>query len=135
MRPGVYELPVGSRVEDAIEASGGFTLKAARAGINLAARVEDGQQISVPEEGIVRIIGNPALLPGSTVSPGELININTADAAELESLPSIGPALAQAIIDYREANGDFEAIEDIMDVQGIGQATFNAIQGLITVGP
>ena len=135
MRPGVYELPEGSRVQAAIDAAGGFTLSANRSSVNLAALLDDGQQIDVPAEGEVRIIGNPALSPGETLAPGELININTADAAMLETLPAIGPALAQAIVDYRDANGDFETIEAIMDVQGIGQATFDAIRDLITVGP
>jgi competence protein ComEA len=134
MHPGVYTLVVGSRVEDAVQAAGGFTLKADRTGINLAALLSDGQQISVTTLGTARVIGNPNLLPGATLAPGERVNINTADLTELETLPGIGPALGQRIIDYRDENGDFQTTEDIMQVSGIGQATFQELQDLITVG-
>lgn len=134
LRPGVYELRQGSRVEDAIEAAGGFTLKAVRTDINLAALLSDGQQILVPSQSSERIIGDPNL--GSDAGPtlSELVNINTATPEELESLPGIGPVLAQSIIDYRSENGDFLTIEEIMNVPGIGTVTFEAIQDLITVG-
>jgi competence protein ComEA len=134
LRPGVYQFPPGSRLEDAIQAAGGFTLKAVRTEMNLAALLLDGQQIIVPAQSSGRVIGDPN--PGSDAPalPGELININTATLEELDSLPGIGPVLAQSIIDYRTDNGDFLALEEIMNVSGIGQATFDAMQGLITVG-
>jgi competence protein ComEA len=134
LRPGVYELPPGSRVEDAIQAAAGFTLKAVRTEINLAAPLQDGQQILVPSQTAGRLIGDPDLGNAATPSPGELININTATLEELEVLPGIGPVLAQSIIDYRTENGDFLVIEEIMNVSGIGEVTFEAIQDLITVG-
>jgi len=134
LRPGVYQLPLGSRVDDAIQAAGGFTLKAVRADINLAALLSDGQQILVPSQSSGRTIGDPNLNSGPPGQAGELININTATLEELESLPGIGPVLAQGIIDHRDGNGDFLSIEEIMNVSGIGQATFDAIQDLITVG-
>jgi competence protein ComEA len=134
LRPGVYTLAIGSRVQDAIDAAGGFSLKADRTSINQAALLEDGQQITVPAQGAERVIGNPNLVPGATEASGDLININTADLATLETLPGIGPSLAQNIIDYREENGDFSTIEEIMLVPGIGAAKFAAIQDLITVG-
>jgi len=137
LRPGVYNLPPGSRVQDAIQAASGFTLRADRDGINLAALVVDGQQITIPVVGAERVIGEAAAgTPGAetTLLPGELVNINTADLAELETLPGIGPTIAQRIIDYRDVNGPFDFIEDIMNVTGIGQVTFDNIQDLITVG-
>jgi competence protein ComEA len=134
LRPGVYTLSIGSRVQDAIESAGGFTLKADRTAINQAALLQDGQQISVSAEGAARTIGNPNLVPGATEPAAELVNINTADVATLETLPGIGPALAQRIIDYRSENGDFSTIEEITNVSGIGQTTFDDIQDLITVG-
>jgi len=137
LRPGVYSLSPGSRVQDAIQAASGFTLKADRSGINLAALLVDGQQMTIPALSAERTIGQaPAGTPGvgTTPLPGELININTADLAALDTLPGIGPAIAQRIIDYRTSNGPFDVIESIMNVSGITQATFDDIKDLITVG-
>lgn len=139
VRPGLYDLPEGSRVMDAIEAAGGFVAEADKNGINLAARLEDAQRLDVPfvsgyvaeeEQGFVVISeGTPSPLAGE-----ELVNINTASLEELDTLPGIGPTTAQKIIDYREANGAFARIEDIVNVSGIGSATFEDIKDLITVG-
>ena len=139
VRPGLYDLPEGSRVMDAIEAAGGFVAEADKNGINLAARLEDAQLLDVPfvsgyvaeeEQGFVVISeGTPSPLAGE-----ELVNINTASLEELDTLPGIGPTTAQKIIDYREANGAFARIEDIVNVSGIGSATFEDIKDLITVG-
>ena len=128
-RPGVYELPDGSRVNDAVEAAGGFLAEADKANINLAAPLEDGQKLDIPF-----LPGAPtAGVPQSTPTP-TAININTADAATLETLPGIGPTLAQAIIDYRGTSGGFYFIEDIMNVPGIGPSTFENIKDLIVTG-
>ena len=135
LRPGVYELPLGSRVEDALAAAGGLTLKADQTKINRAALLTDGEQISIPSKLATRVIGDSTIGIGSTQTPSELVNINTADLTALDSLPGIGPALAQRIIDYRDANGPFQSIEEIMNVSGIGQSIFDNIQSLITVGP
>ncbi len=125
-RPGVYELPEGSRVNDAVEAAGGFLAEADKTNVNLAAPVEDGQKLEIPfQSGL----GPTDTGGGST----DLIDINTASLQELDSLPGIGPTLAQAIIDYRNANGPFLTIEDIMLVDGIGPSTFEQIKDLITV--
>jgi len=132
MTPGVYFLPQGSRVEDALESAGGPTEEADLARVNLAKRVYDEEQIYVPQVGEE----NPPLPPPSGSSGGQAggkININTATAAELESLPGIGEVLSQRIVDYREANGPFSAIEDIKNVQGIGEVTFEEIKELIFV--
>ena len=130
-RPGVYELPKDSRVKDAVEAAGGFLVEADKANINLAAPVTDGQKLDIPFLAGTEPLGVPP--PAVTEAPA-LIDINTADAATLETLPGIGPSLAQAIIAYREEYGEFYYIEDIMNVPGIGDATFANIQDLIMTG-
>ncbi|MCJ7667428.1 MAG: helix-hairpin-helix domain-containing protein [Anaerolineae bacterium] len=132
MNPGVYFLPQGSRVADALEVAGGPTEEADLVRVNLAKRVYDEERIYVPRLGEE----NPPLPPSSGSSSsqaGGKININTATAAELESLPGIGPVLAQRIVDYRKANGPFATIEDIKNVSGIGEGIFEEIKELIFV--
>jgi competence protein ComEA len=136
-------LPPGSLVKDAIVMAGGFTVDANPVVLNQALTVRDGDHIHVPT--MVETAETPPVLSGeaeeSVRAPdsgggivGALININTASLGELEDLPGIGPALAQSIVDYREATGPFETIEDIMKVSGIGTAKFEAMRDLITVG-
>lgn len=149
-RPGLYEFVVGARVQDAIDAAGGLLTSADVEAINLAALLEDGQQIAIPyksglepaETFSEELNGENSLdLPKDNQdetlleenTDTDLININTASLEELDSLPGIGPTIAQRIIDYREENGPFNTIEDIMNVSGIGPSTFEAIQDLITV--
>ncbi|MGI6686243.1 MAG: helix-hairpin-helix domain-containing protein [Bacillota bacterium] len=137
-RPGVYTLPEGSRIIDAVELAQPKT-DADLNKINLAKKINDQEMIIVPgfgEEGNESVV-HPASIGSSSNSPvsaevGGLININTASQAELETLPGIGPAKAQAIIQYREENGYFSAVEDIQNVSGIGPATFNKLKNLIT---
>lgn len=139
VRPGVYELGDNSRVEDAVNAAGGFVIEADKNALNLAARLEDGERLDIPfvagfipdeAEGFVVITeGTPSPLAGE-----ELVDINTASLDELDNLPGIGPTIAQRIIDYRTTNGPFATINDIVNVAGIGSATFAEIQDLITVG-
>jgi competence protein ComEA len=138
VRPGVYDLPEDGRVQDAVEAAGGFVAEADKNALNLAARLEDGARLDVPyvagfipeEESGFEVVSE------GTPSPlfGDLVNINTASVEELDELPGIGPTIAQRIVEYREANGPFASIEDIVNVSGIGQATYNEIKDLITVG-
>ncbi|MGD8474934.1 MAG: ComEA family DNA-binding protein [Anaerolineae bacterium] len=128
-RPDVYLLPEGSIVKDAVEAAGGATEEADLERINLALPVTDGQQVHVPRIGE----DSSPVQPPSGQPATSRVNINTADAATLESLPGIGPALAQRIVEYRQAHGPFERIEDVMDVSGIGTATFEGIQDLLVV--
>ncbi|MBI5840463.1 MAG: ComEA family DNA-binding protein [Chloroflexi bacterium] len=135
-RPGLYEFPEGARVQDAIDAAGGLLATADVEGINLAALLEDGQQLDIPfTEGAEVPATSEPELPGSTPPPNaeDLVNINTASLEELDALPGIGPTTAQKIIDYRDANGPFAQIEDIMNVSGIGPSTFENIKDLITV--
>lgn len=135
-QPGVYPLPPGSIVQDAIEVAGGPTADADVHIINLAIELRDQQKVYVPLRGEMDA---PAPVsggePGSEVAMGRLIDVNAARATDLETLPRIGPTIAQRIIEYREANGPFRTIEDIQNVPGIGPSTFEGIKDLITVGP
>jgi competence protein ComEA helix-hairpin-helix repeat region len=133
-RAGVYALPQGARVQDAISAAGGFLAEAEKSQINLAALLEDGEKLDIPYiEGAIPVVGTP--VPEVVTSTTELININTASVAELDTLPGVGPTTAQKIIDYREQNGPFINAEDIINVSGIGPGTYERIKDLITVGP
>jgi competence protein ComEA len=118
--PGLYVLAVGSRVEAAVKAAGGFLPGAEGTNINLAMTLVDGQQINVP-----------GIVDTSHVNIGR-VNINTATLAELDTLSGIGPTTAQAILDYRLQNGSFQ---DIQNVPGVGPATYDLIKDYITVGP
>ena len=119
-KPGLYELPAGDRVIDAVAAAGGFTATADQAQVNLARVVSDGEQLVVPKKG-----ATPSA-PGATSS--DKVNINTADATALETLDGIGPALAQRILDFRESNGRFSSVSDLQKVTGIGDKKFAAIK-------
>lgn len=145
-RPGLYEFVEGARVQDAINAAGGLLATANVDSINLAALLQDGQQLNIPyQSGAQSAQDEPSTsveLPGGeeeqnsnsdSSEGGDLININTASLEELDSLPGIGPTIAQRIINYREENGPFNTIEDIMNVSGVGPSTFEEIQDLITV--
>ena len=129
-QPGVYEFAEGDRVIDAIERAGGSMPKADLSLLNLAAPLADGTQILVPKAGPAA-----AGVPGGT-APGSssgLININSASATELESLSGIGEVLAATIVEYRDTNGPFASVEDLMDVSGIGPATLDEIRDQVTV--
>ncbi len=127
--PGVYQLRTGSRILDAIAAAGGFRDDAARDGVNLATTLADGEQIVVPVLGAA-----PAAGPGPPgVGADGKVDLNTADETALETLPRVGPAMAQRIIAFREANHGFRSIQDLLGVTGIGDKTFAAIEPLVTV--
>lgn len=116
-------LPPGSRVQDAIEAAGGLTSDADQTRINLADRVRDGDQVHVFS------IGQEVML--ATPSAGLQIYINSATPEELDELPGVGPALAAAIIAYRDANGGFSSMDDLDAVEGIGPTLLEDWQGLV----
>jgi competence protein ComEA len=127
-RPGIAVLQAGSRVVDALEAAGGARPGADLAGLNLARVLVDGEQI---------VVGVPApavaapSVPGTTAGP--LVNINTAGPTELESLPEVGPVTAAAIVAWRDEHGGFTAVDELLEVDGIGEATLEAMAPFVTV--
>lgn len=123
-RPGLFELAEGSRVIDAIAAAGGFTEEANRDQLNLARLLTDGEQFAVPAAGDD--------VDAAAASDGR-VNLNTADAAALDTLPRIGPAMAARILAWREANGRFASVDDLRNIAGIGDATFEGLRDLVTV--
>jgi competence protein ComEA len=123
------EIPYGSRVMDAISAAGGFTDKADKTFVNLAGILRDGDQVHVPAVTTDNDSTATESLP--TPSGGTVIYINTATFDELQTLPNVGPALAQRIIDYRTENGSFARLEDLDNVSGIGEATLENLRDLI----
>lgn len=126
--PGVVFLPDGSRAADALEAAGGFAPEAAEEAVNLAAKVSDGEKLFFPHREEYE-----AQAEAAEAAASGLVNINTADAAQLCTLPGIGTSRAADIIAYREANGDFVACEDIMRVPGIKESVYNKLSGKIAV--
>jgi competence protein ComEA len=128
--PGVYELPAGSRVIDAIKAAGGARPKAALSDLNLARVIKDGEQIYVD---LIYTSGARVRAGAKTSAPRGPININRATASELDSLDGIGPVIAKRIIAYRTTNGAFVAIEDLLKVSGIGDAKFAQFKEKIRV--
>ena len=126
-RPGLYELSEGDRAVDAVAAAGGFTDNADPGGINLARLLSDGEQLVVPAVGELP----PTSGAGYSAGSGK-INLNSADATALDTLPRIGPAMAQRIIDWRQANGRFSSVDDLLAVAGIGQKTLDGLRDLVT---
>lgn len=132
VREGVYELPAGSRISDALLMAGGYDENALHGYVNLAERLEDGERIYFPDYQELEELG---IVPISSTESSEsgLVNINTADAEMLKTLPGIGDAKAADIIAYREEHGAFSSIEDIKNVSGIGESIYNRISSGITV--
>ena len=128
--PGVYELPAGSRVIDAIKAAGGARAKAALSDLNLARIIKDGEQIYVDQ---IYAASSHSRVASKAVAPRGPININRANASDLDSLDGIGPVIAKRIIAYRTTNGPFTAIEDLLKVSGIGEAKFAQFKEKIRV--
>lgn len=139
-RPGLYEFPEGARVQDAIDAAGGLLAEADPGSINLAARLEDGQQLDIPytigaapTQGIGSFEQSlPTEAPTTNPNAADLVCINTATNDELDTLPGIGPATAKNIIDYRTENGPFIQIDDLINVAGIGPTTLDNMRAFIT---
>lgn len=139
VKPGVYRLKDGARVSQAIDAAGGLTAEADVTGLNRASKIIDGQKIYVPTVGEQqaaavsdRTDSGAATTPGAG-SSSELVNINTASAAELQTLSGIGPSMAQSIIDERTQNGAFASVDDLMRVSGIGEKKLAKIKDCICV--
>lgn len=129
--PGVYTLKNGDRIEELIKAAGGFSENAELSQINLAGKLKDEDFIKIPSKNILntQIQGSG----GNINIKSDKININIADKESLKELPRIGDALAQRIVDYREKNGSFKDIKEIMNVSGIGEKMFENIKDKITV--
>jgi competence protein ComEA len=143
--PGLVTVPDGARVADALEAAGGTTRKADLTAVNLARTVVDGEQLYVPRPGeqapgaAAPRAGGPGSGTGGPGASGgstdATVDINTADATALEALPGIGPSIAQAIVEWRTANGQFASVDELEDVPGIGPATLAEIRDSARVGP
>ncbi|MDP3046427.1 MAG: ComEA family DNA-binding protein [Chloroflexota bacterium] len=126
---GVYSFRVGDRVEDAVAAAGGFTAEANPDGINLAARLADGQQVVIPKKG-----EPPTSLLGTGAGAAtRKVSINSASLAELDVLPGIGPVTGQKIIDFRTKNGPFLKLEDLTEQKLVPSSTYEKIKELITL--
>lgn len=130
LAPGVYQLPLGARVDDALAAGGGLRADADESALNRAQVLLDAQQVYVP------VIGESSLAaPGeaSSGAAGGPVNLNRATAAELEALPGIGPSLAAQIVAWRDQHGPFSSVEDLDEVPGIGPAILDRVRTLATV--
>jgi competence protein ComEA len=123
--PGMYQLPIGARLVDAVFAAGGLTEEADNASVNLARELTDGEQI------IVFSTSQEGEAAGTTASG--LVSLNRAGDKELEELPGIGPALAGRIIAWREANGGFKSVQDLLKVSGIGESLLSGVIDLVTL--
>jgi competence protein ComEA len=131
--PGVYRMRPSARVDDAVGRAGGATSRADLSQVNLAAKVEDGRQVLVPER--VRAAEPGASPPAATAAtaPGVPLNLNTATLEQLDELDGIGPATAQSIIDYREENGGFGSVEELGQVPGIGDVRLASLREQVRV--
>lgn len=122
MSPGLVEVPVGSRIADAVSAAGGLLESADHSGLNLAAPLVDGQQVVVYQRGAT-----------AATLGDDRVRLNTATAGDLEQIPGVGPVLAARIIEHRETNGPFVAVDDLLDVPGIGEAKLAAMRQDVVV--
>ncbi len=131
-RPGIAVLPPGSRVVDAVEAAGGARRGVDLASLNLARPLVDGEQILVGVPVPAGLVGSLGATPGAGET-GPLVNLNTADLAALETLPGVGPVTAEAIASWRTEHGGFTAVEELLEVDGIGDATLAEIAPHVTI--
>jgi competence protein ComEA len=135
--PGVYQLPAGSRVSDLVAAAGGPTADADLNRVNLAAPVEDGQQVYVPRIGEAASGGGAGSgAGGGAPADSDIsgpVDVNTASAEILDQLPGIGPTIAQAIVGYRDEHGPFGSVDELVEVPGIGEAKLAQLRDLVTV--
>ncbi len=135
VRPGVYRLAAASRLSDALDAAGGPAADAEPDGVNLAARLTDGERVYVPRRGEVSP-ADVAAAPSGTSASGAAagpLDLNTATAADLEELPGVGPATAAAILEYRQQHGRFRSVDDLLEVRGIGEAKLAALRPKVRV--
>lgn len=123
-RPGLVRLPVGARVDDAIRAAGGLLPGASTASLNLARKVADGEQV---------LVGSAAAPGAAAKGAGGLLDLNTASAQDLDGLPGIGPVLAERIVSWRTEHGRFASVDQLREVDGIGEAKFSSLKAKVTV--
>ncbi|MEB7453833.1 helix-hairpin-helix domain-containing protein [Lysinibacillus sphaericus] len=135
MYPGVYELQPDKRIFDAIQLAGGYIENADTQLVNHAQKVQDEMVIYIPIKGeqLEDISSNLLMLPLESQNKSQKINVNTADAETLATLPGIGPSKAHSILSYREEKGRFQTIDDVRNINGIGDKTFEKIKDSITV--
>jgi competence protein ComEA len=126
-RPGLYRLPAGSRVADAVARAGGATRRADTALVNLAAPLADGVQIAVPRRGSATAASGAGGAGAAAAGP---VHLNSASVADLDTLPGVGPVTAQKIVDYRQEHGPFSALDDLDAIPGIGPARIEQLRGL-----
>jgi competence protein ComEA len=143
-RPGVYVLSAGARVDDALRRAGGPRGRADLAAVNLAAKLEDGRQVLVPERvaassaggspvaGVIASAGGAAAA-GAPTAPAAPVNLNTATLEQLDTLDGVGPGIAQRILDYRRQHGGFARVEELGEVPGIGAKRLATLTPLVTV--
>jgi len=146
--PGLYELAAGARVVDVVAAAGGFTDDADQGAVNLARPLVDGEQLLVPAVGELPAGGSGAA--GTSAGPGAaagaagaagggagagggLVDLNSADATMLETLPGVGPATSAAVLEWRRQNGSFRSVDDLLEVPGIGEKTLESLRPLVRV--
>lgn len=137
VNPGLYELPPEARLQDAVDAAGGLTAEADRSTVNLARRLRDGEMVTVaalPEAGTPATT-TEAPRPTMAALTDGLINLNTASQKELELLPEVGEVTAQRIIEYREANGPFRSVDDLIHIRGMSTQKIERLRGLVTTAP
>jgi competence protein ComEA len=134
--PGVYRLRAGARVDDAVGRAGGATSKADLSQVNLAAKVEDGRQVLVPERvraGQIAAGGGPTGATATAAAPGVPLNLNTATLEQLDQLDGIGPVTAQKIIDYRDEHDGFSRVDELGEVPGIGDVRLASLREQVRV--
>ncbi|HVF74624.1 MAG TPA: helix-hairpin-helix domain-containing protein [Acidimicrobiales bacterium] len=131
-KPGLYRVPGGSRVADAVAAAGSATADADLDRLNLAAPVADGERVYVPRRGEAEP-PPPTAAPGAGGRPSvpARVNLNTATVEQLEALPGVGPSTARAIVDYRTRHGPFRSVRELLEVRGIGEAKLAALEKLV----
>ena len=134
--PGVYRMPPGSRVNDAVQRAGGPRRRADLTQLNLAAKLEDGRQVLVPRRAPKAAAGTgtgTATATDGSAAPGVPLNLNTATLEQLDTLPGVGPATAQKILDYREQHGGFGSVEELGQVPGIGEVRLASLREAVRV--
>jgi competence protein ComEA len=130
-RPGVHRLPAGTRVIDAVEMAGGHLPDADADRLNLAASLGDGQRIYVPRQGEPEPMPPPDTTESS--EPAGPIDLNVAGPDQLDELPGIGPAIAQAIVDYRRTHGRFRSVDELLEVRGIGESKLALLRSRVRI--